>query len=446
MSGSRLQRNCRLELLWMNSKPTETRDAVLVQPSAHRLIDSLRNMGHSPATAIADLVDNAISAGARNINISFKFNGDRSYISILDDGTGMTSTALDEAFRFGTRREYAQGELGRFGLGLKTASISMGRRLTVATRHAPTIARISSRILDLNQIALTDRWEIENGSGSKIDELARNLLSDQTGTVVGIEDLDRILPANNASGGWAKRRMKSTATSVSEYLGTVFHRFLERPGAERVHITVDDQAVTPWNPFAPSETHTFAMPETLIEIPGESPSVFVRYQPFVLPPRKLFSTPDEFERLGGKRRWNLQQGFYIYRADRLIQNGGWSGIRAVDEHTKLARAAVSFDTEADGLFKIDVAKMRVSMPVEIRKTLERSVHALCTEAGLVYRSAAASSAPSGASESRSGRADDRHVGLAIAAAAAKTNEFEALSRIMASMRVEQPEVANQLGW
>src|SRR5690606_37482526 len=101
--------------------------------------------------------------------------------------------------------------------------------------------------------------------------------------------------------------------------------------------------------------------------------------------RRRFSSLEAFERASGPRRWNRQQGLYIYRADRLIQSGGWSGLRAADEHTKLARAALEFDTDADEAFRINVAKMRVSLPAELRPVLERPVQELCNRANRAYR-------------------------------------------------------------
>ena len=121
----------------------------------------------------------------------------------------------------------------------------------------------------------------------------------------------------------------------------------------------------------------------------------VRLQRFVLPPRDEFSSHEEFERYSGPLNWNRQQGIYIYRADRLVQWGGWNGIRGIDEHTKLARASLEFDTDLDSVFNINVAKMRVTLPPQIRQMLERPINELCAYADDRYRKASRH-APQGA--------------------------------------------------
>ena len=122
-----------------------------IAPSAARLTGSLRDIGYDFPTAVADLVDNAVTAGATRINIETKFEPNGSYVLISDDGCGMREAELIEALRFGTRRAYGQNELGRFGLGLKTGTFSQCRRLTVATRHTPKRPRLNVMTLDLNQ-------------------------------------------------------------------------------------------------------------------------------------------------------------------------------------------------------------------------------------------------------------------------------------------------------
>ena len=119
---------------------------VKLTPSASRLTNSLRDIGYDFPSAVADLVDNSISANATNIEIVIQFSGTASTVFIVDDGDGMTDRQLDEALRFGTRRTYASQDLGRYGLGLKTASISQCRRLTVVSRHAPSRRRLNTRV------------------------------------------------------------------------------------------------------------------------------------------------------------------------------------------------------------------------------------------------------------------------------------------------------------
>ena len=150
-------------------------------------------------------------------------------------------------------------------------------------------------------------------------------------------------------------------------------------------ITVNGQKLLPWDPFARSEKATQELQKQLFEIEyGESVGV-VTLRRFVLPGRDQFSSLSEFERLSGPLKWNRQQGLYTYRADRLIQWGGWAGIRSIDEHTKLARASVEFNTDLDAAFNINVAKMRASIPAQLRQMIERPINEMCSLADEVYR-------------------------------------------------------------
>ena len=166
----------------------------------------------------------------------------------------------------------------------------------------------------------------------------------------------------------------------------------------------------------------------------------VRFSPVVLPARSLFSSPDEFDRLSGPAKWNRQQGLYIYRGDRLIQSGGWCGIRAIDEHTKLARAALDFDPNLDELFRINVAKMRAALPAEIRPLLETHVTELCHRAQEMYRRDLREGAASEPAAPVSQTANATEIGGAILSASLATGTTEALAKVAAHLSVENPEV------
>ena len=427
------------------------RNPVDVTPSARRLTGSLRDIGYDFVAALADIVDNSVAAGASEIDIDIAFDGADSYVTIADDGDGMTEAALNEALRFGTRRSYSIGDLGRYGLGLKTASISQCRRVTVVTRHALRHRRIAAKTLDLDHIERTDRWEvIEPPAGSRA---ARGLdwLQDGPGTVIIWENLDRVLPDKRPESGWARRRLDQLAGRSRDYLGMVFHRFLERESSRinPLTITVNGEKATAWNPFAPLE-------DQRIELVGQSFEVSVGdlygrviLNRYVLPPRSQFSSLAEFERMSGPLKWNRQQGLYIYRADRLIQHGGWCGIRAPDEHTKFARASIDFQTDLDTLFQINVAKMRVSLPIEVKTLLERPIHELCHRADAVYRRDARhgeAERPAIQPAEAPVKIDATAIGTALIAAALEAGEHEAFIRIMDRMRTGSPELADGLGW
>ena len=156
------------------------------------------------------------------------------------------------------------------------------------------------------------------------------------------EQLDLVLPERNPEGGWAKRRLAAIADRTAEYLAMVFHRRLEdSAGDTRLTITVNGEKVTPWDPFATNEGGTLRLPARSFELNIGQSQGTVRFTPYVLPARNRFSSHEAFEYFSGPQKWNRQQGLYVYRAGRLITSGGWAGIRAIDEHTKLARASPS---------------------------------------------------------------------------------------------------------
>lgn len=419
-----------------------------VAPSAARLTGSLRDIGYDFPTAIADLVDNSVTAGASRINIYTQFEPNGSYVLISDDGSGMSKAGLVEALRFGTRRNYETNELGRFGLGLKTGSFSQCRRLTVVTRTAPKRAAYSVMTLDLNRIARTDRWDITADESTPAIERAKDLLRESPGTVVVWEDLDRVLPERYAESGWGRRRLRSLAAKTADHLAMVFHRFIagDVDGRSEVVIAVDGEKLRPWDPFAPEESERTVLREQVFEIETDDGSSEVRFRGVVLPARDRFSSMEEFERLSGPLKWNRQQGLYIYRADRLVQHGGWSGLRGIDEHMKLARAAIDFDTDLDESFQINVAKMSVELPPALRQMLERPVQELCVLADDAYRrSANAGARPETvAKSSKASETALRDVGIALKAALIEDRSLGEFRVALATIKSRHPELAKQL--
>ncbi len=125
-----------------------TTAAIEVIPSARRLIKSLRDLGYDFRHAVADLIDNSIAARATIVTVEMRFNGEDSWLRIADNGVGMNGSTITEAMRFGTERDYEADELGKFGLGLKTASLSQCSRLTVASRVDRSAKRIEVRQWD----------------------------------------------------------------------------------------------------------------------------------------------------------------------------------------------------------------------------------------------------------------------------------------------------------
>ena len=365
-----------------------TRKAIESVPSPKRLIEALRDVGYDFSGAVADIVDNSIAANATRVDIQVHWDGSDSWVRIADNGWGMDGSTISEALRFGSERTYRQDDLGKFGLGLKTASLSQCRVITVASRTSANRRNIEARRFDLDHLIRVNRWEIEDLPSAQRDAELVEPLKDKPGTVVLWTQLDRILSYRIPHGDHAKKALWTMVEALELHLGMVFHRFLEGDlggvRRQRLTITLNGNKIAPWNPFAVNESATRHLQAHDFTIAEKGVSGIVSFDPAVLPARDRFSSEAEFNRLSGPQRWNQQQGFYIYRANRMIQSGGWSRTRTADEHTKLARASLDFFPELDEAFGLNIAKMRVNLPSQLREGLKGPVEALIRESKKSY--------------------------------------------------------------
>lgn len=356
-------------------------------PSAKRLIRSLRDIGYEFVDAVADIVDNSVEAQSTIISITLKFEGEDSYLTIADNGVGMASKDIQEALRFGSNRAYEDSDdLGRYGLGLKTASLSQCERLTVSARRGEERARINSYCWDLDHIEQTNRWEILKIESDEIKDEVWRHLHETTGTVVTWERLGRLLGYKYPSGEYARKQAEQMAESLKLHLGMVFHRFLSGEiQGKRIAIYINDQRVTPWDPYSRGEKHTQKLEPILIPLDFGEGIYNVKVQPYILPPQSLYSSTRAHLQASGPGKWNKQQGLYIYRSNRIIQAGGWSGLRTSDEHTKLVRVAVFIPSQLDELFQVNVAKKHLTLPRELRSVLLKEIQPIIHRAQEVYR-------------------------------------------------------------
>jgi hypothetical protein len=343
-------------------------------------------MGYDFAQAVADLIDNSIEAQAHTVWINAEFEAEDSWISVADDGQGMTPDMLREALRYGAEREYDVEDLGKFGLGLKVASLSQCQRLTVASRVGTGRARITAYTWDFDHIEKTNRWEILPVSIESLPKAIQGRLQETRGTIVFWQRLDRILGCKHPYGEVAKKRFAQMSRELEIHLGMVFHRFLagEVRGRELRIILNDENEVRPWDPFCRGERATIRLKPSRILVQGGDLSGEVYLQPYILPVEDSFSSQEAFKDASGPAKWNQQQGFYIYRANRMIQGGGWCHFRSPDEHTKLARIALDFSRDLDEAFKLNVPKMRVILPPQIREEVDEIIGPVVKLARKVY--------------------------------------------------------------
>lgn len=350
----------------------------IAEPRADALIESLRAFGYSPEAAVADLLDNSISAGARNIDVEFFWDGASSHVAIRDDGRGMTDAALLAAMRPGSTsplEERDAKDLGRFGLGLKTASFSQARELTVITRSAES-GNSAVRRWDLDVVEETGEWRLLKSVPSSMRVEA---LGSSPGTLVVWSKCDRLVGRPEVADAKAQSRFNQVARNVAHHLAAVFHRFMV--GRGKVTIRVNRRTLDPWDPFMESHPATQNLGTEKLALKG----AHIEVTPLVLPHRSKLSESEQ--RSGaGEAGWNQQQGFYLYRGDRLLVQGDWLGLGfAKDEHTKLARIAVDIPTTLDHEWQVDVKKSSARAPGPLLADLRRIATATRRQAEEVYR-------------------------------------------------------------
>ena len=449
-------------------------------PSARRLIPSMREAGYDFVHAVADIIDNSIEANASRVAVKMEFEGENSWVRISDNGTGMTGATITEAMRFGTQRDYEADELGKFGLGLKTASISQCSRLTVASRTNHNARRIEVRQWDLEHIKNTDKWEIIVIPSEERTEIMVESLNDTVGTVVLWEQLDRVLGYKIPWGDKARTGFFRLADELNDHLGMVFHRFLagEARRKKKLKITINETPVEPWDPYARDEKASIKLPGLQIDISGDNGTGLVAYTPYILPSQDRFSSLRAFNHYAGPAKWNFQQGLYVYRADRMIQGGGWCHMRTSDEHTKFARVALDFWPDLDSAFEVNFAKTRVILPADLRGQLKPHVEELVKRARKAYTPTTPKPAPlfggggastqtgvpanppsdtqgqvsgqlretAGIVASSSKANPEGRLGKVLEQAAVKADEVTALNKIRNVLRSDNPDAAREIGW
>ena len=339
------------------------------------LIESMRDIGYSLETALADIVDNSISAGATIINIFVNTSEGDASVAIVDNGDGMSEEELLEAMRPGSRNpreDRAQSDLGRFGLGLKTASFSQCRRLTVVSRRD---GQTSAARWDLDHVAETDEWLVQMPDHP--DVVARRENLPERGTLVLWEKLDRLLEPKRSDGGVA--HFIQLVDAAREHLELVFHRFLLARGADRVQIFLNQRPLDPLDPFNSNHPATIAGPAEVIKVGDHVVSV----QTFTLPHHSKV-TADEWERFAGSEGYLRAQGFYVYREKRLIVHGTWFGLARQVELTKLARVRIDIPNGLDAAWKIDVRKASAQPPFPVRERLQRIIEPIGATSKRVY--------------------------------------------------------------
>ncbi|RZS76897.1 histidine kinase/DNA gyrase B/HSP90-like ATPase [Phyllobacterium myrsinacearum] len=339
--------------------------SVSIPPRPSALMSSLRGLGYSPETALADMIDNCITAGAANIEIDLRWDRELPVVAILDDGKGMGEQTLVDAMCLGgegPESARAPGDLGRFGMGMKTASLSQSRRLTVLTR-LPGSA-VHGLCLDVAVIA-RDGWVAEIPDPRPEHAFVTKLTKLRSGTLVLWEQLDEL----SGLTGLSKEAFYLRLEEIRSHLGMIFHRYIDGD-ASRIAIVLNGRAIKAWDPFQSDHPATQAMPSQRIRHAETSFTI----QPYVLPHRDRFENETAYDAAGGPGGWGARQGFYVYRGKRLLVSGSWLGLGSSrtwtrDESSRLARIQIDLPTNMDREWRIDVRKSQARPPGVLRTRL-----------------------------------------------------------------------------
>ncbi|MBN9304820.1 MAG: ATP-binding protein [Devosia sp. 67-54] len=351
----------------------------VLPPSASSLAASMRDLGYSLETAVADLVDNSISARATQVDIVCDLEHDSPSLAVIDNGSGMSTDELLIAMRHGAGHPgdaRRPDDLGRFGLGLKTASFSQCRRLTVLTLKD---GALSGAEWDLDLIDREDEWallvlEPEEAAGQPV---AQKLAGH--GTAVIWRNLDRLF--EDERGDRRHEIVNEKLDALEKHLALVFHRFLagEIRGVRKLTIAVNGHPVAQFDPFCRKNPATQILPEEVVRVAGAE----VHIQPYILPHHSRL-TAAEYDFYQSRSDFLSNQGAYIYRNGRLMAWGDWFRLIPKGEATKLARIQIDFPNSVDESWTIDIKKSRARPPHAVRERLRQIIERISTRSTTVH--------------------------------------------------------------
>ncbi|KOX16822.1 histidine kinase [Saccharothrix sp. NRRL B-16348] len=348
---------------WTEGVPT---DGTVELPPDPRALDAI-GRNHRLETALADLVDNSIDAGASHVLIRIvRAGGKLRSLYVVDNGRGIVPDAINAAMTVGGRRSYGTDDLGHFGLGLKAASFSQARAFSIMSRAVghPAVGR---------------RWRLDGAvTGFYCDIVAERFAAEEvdgdwgipasgSGTVIRWDEVSAFPVSDEPAR--VERFIEHTITAVGEHLGLVFHRFLEQ---ERVTIEFEVRdaelgyggvrvPVAPLNPFGYTRPGRVDFPKV---VKATNDGVEVSFRCHIWPGR---STSPAFKLPGGHVE---RQGLYFYRHDRLLHAGGWDSVHAPHPRLQLARVEVDIDDDMVGLFRMNPEKSRVQVGPEFASICE----------------------------------------------------------------------------
>lgn len=333
-------------------------------PPATSLLKGLRAIGYSFSTAVADIIDNSITAQSKNIKLFFDPLEDNPYFLIFDDGCGMNYKELENAMIFGSNRDEkidCEEDLGRFGLGLKSASLSQCKKFIVISKR---YGRLNAMSYDMDLIAQTNSWDLEILSNEEIQKLpcVNDLNKLNSGTIVIWNKFDKLI---SESGENFENAFRNTVAEMKKHIEYVFHRFYDD-----IKIYLNEKRIERRDPFLENSLKGQHGRVTSIKINGCSRPIEV--VPHTLPYANTL-TQDEKALLGNPKSIYDEQGFYIYRNKRLIYWGNWMHMGYKSELNKLARIQVDIPSDLDEMWMLDVKKSSAKIPEIIKEQIRSAI-------------------------------------------------------------------------
>lgn len=370
------------------SMEREKIEEIILEPDPARVMEGLRDTGYDFNTAMADIVDNSIAASATVIKVKVDLNphGDIN-VYVADNGCGMNLEGLKNAMRYGSIERIDPNSLGKFGLGLKTASTAFCRSLSLLSKNSKDTDYHKVQ-WDLDEICRINKWQLLQ---PKINQDEIDLLEEVTngdhGTLVIWDKVDRMFSKTYQNKTSQNKAFEKILKNLYHHFAMVYQRYLDSKYSKEcstIELYLNDEKVFPWDPFCTCEKFTkcISTENISVELPDGTKSSF-KIEAYVLPrPEEFLSTEARSE----ARINNDNEGFYIYRENRLIYFGGWLDMFIKDPHISLLRINFSFNHELDDAFKVDIKKSRISLDNEIYDYIQKQfLPAAKREAENIYR-------------------------------------------------------------
>lgn len=342
-----------------------------VPPSAYNTITSNRSIGYTMESAIADIIDNSITAKATIVGIITPPESSYPELYIYDNGYGMSLDDLDNAMTFGGRDniQRSKNDLGRYGLGLKTASLSQCKKFSVVSKKN---GKICGGRWDLDHVKKYNKWEYIQLSEEECLKILETTptINFSSGTVVFWQDFDRLRDSTKDE----RQEFNVLLSDSQSHLELVFHRYLlGEPGLTRVQILVNGRQLEPNDPFLSKKNPKVVEPIVIPQRKGVDSIIITPHK--LMHPKSL--TPDEMKRLQVKGTLMHTQGFYVYRNKRLLIWGTWFRLAHKLDKTKLSRIQVDIPNSLDQLWSLDIKKSTAIPPAHIREQLQRILINIC---------------------------------------------------------------------